>query len=112
MDLLRRDITALQSEIDRLNREKLEDRLRIISLEQLIQKENSPTINKLLETGKSIVETVSSHAAPAVASFSTGFSLLSTSLLNLKPQFKSKKRRKSSAVTVYSASAGKTSAFL
>ena len=103
MDQLKQDIAKLQGEVDRLTREKLEDRLRIISLEQIVQKENRPTsetVNKVLESGKIFVETVASHAVPVVAGLSGRLVALAQTLM--KPR---KKKRKNSAL--YSANSEK-----
>ena len=90
MDQVRRDLAQLQSEVDRLNREKLEDRLRILSLEQSVAKENAISLPNVFEGGKTLVQVVAnsiSAAAPAAA-------LLVCSLTNALGARKKKKSKK------------------
>ena len=61
----------LQAEVDRLTREKLKDRLRIMSLEQTIAKENLSSVNTIVESTKFLLESVTTHALPALTTLSS-----------------------------------------
>jgi hypothetical protein len=97
------DLAKLQNEVDRLTREKLEDRLRIITLEQAVAKENhssSQTVTTFVETSKFVLQSVTSHAVPALTSFSSSLVKAAQSLMS------GRKRKRRRAVTIYSSQVG------
>ena len=90
MEQVRQDIVGLQSEVDRLTREKLEDRMRLASLERHIQNENNTTANKVFQAAS----VVSSYASPVFASLSTSLTSLTGAILAAAaPRSKRRKRR-------------------